>query len=192
MKSRSPRAALARLARSTSAGSEAGGKSPGHSTPRSDRGSASRPRTNSDSGVPDSSAVVGGVLATYPMYLGANLHSDDSALRWQPPPTKGEKRHVRILVATDSIGAMSSREAGEVIAAGWRPGAEVAVLPIGEAGAGFVAAYADLAGITTSAQVIDGRTVTTGSGSSTAVVRVQGSDQGSQGAGIPYQQSSRS
>jgi glycerate 2-kinase len=99
---------------------------------------------------------------------------------------------VRILVATDSIGAMSSRNAGEVIAAGWRPGDEVAVVPIGEAGAGFVAAYADLAGITTSAQVIDGRTVTTGSGSSTAVVRVQGSDQGSQGAGIPYQQSSRS
>jgi glycerate kinase len=104
---------------------------------------------------------------------------------------------VRILVATDSIGAMSSRKAGEVIAAGWRPDAEVAVLPIGEAGAGFVAAYADLTGIPTSTQVIDGRTVTTGtgttgSGSSTAVVRVQGSDQGSQGAGIPYQQSSRS
>jgi glycerate kinase len=99
---------------------------------------------------------------------------------------------VRILVATDSIGAMSSRNAGEVIAAGWRPGAEVAVLPIGEAGAGFVAAYADLAGITTSTQVIDGRTVTTGSRSSTAVVRVQGSDQGNQGPDIPYQQSSRS
>ena len=95
---------------------------------------------------------------------------------------------MRILVATDSIGAMPSRKAGEVIAAGWRPGAEVAVLPIGEAGAGFVAAYADLAGIPTSTQVIDGRTVTTGSGSSTAVVRVQGSDQGSQGAGIRYQQ----
>jgi glycerate 2-kinase len=98
---------------------------------------------------------------------------------------------VRILVATDSMGAMSSREAGEVIAAGWRPGVEVAVLPIGEAGAGFVAAYADLAGITTSTRVIDGRTVTTGRGSSAAVVRVQGSDQGNQGAGIPYQRSSR-
>ena len=98
---------------------------------------------------------------------------------------------MRILVATDSIGAMSSREAGEVIAAGWRPGAEVAVLPIGEAGAGFVAAYADLAGITTSTQVIDGRSVTTGRGSSAAVVRVQGSDQGDQGAAIPYRQSSR-
>ncbi|HEY6685876.1 MAG TPA: glycerate kinase [Propionibacteriaceae bacterium] len=95
---------------------------------------------------------------------------------------------MRILVATDSIGAMSSREAGEVIAAGWRPGAEVAVLPIGEAGAGFVAAYADLAGITTSTQVIDGRTVTTGRGSSAAVVRLQGFDQG---AAIPYRQSSR-
>jgi glycerate kinase len=98
---------------------------------------------------------------------------------------------VRNLVATDSIGAMSSREAGEVIASGWRPGAEVAVLPIGAAGAGFVTAYADLAGITTSTRVIDGRTVTTGMGSSTAVVRVQGSDQADQRVGIPYQQSSR-
>jgi glycerate 2-kinase len=98
---------------------------------------------------------------------------------------------VRILVATDSIGAMPSPEAGEVIASGWRPGAEVSVLPIGEAGAGFVTAYADLAGIPTSTQVIDGRSVTTGRESSTAVVRVQGSDQGDQRFGIPYQQSSR-
>lgn len=98
---------------------------------------------------------------------------------------------MRILVATDSIGAMTSREAGEVIASGWRPGVEVSVLPIGEAAAGFVAAYANLAGITTSTQVIDGRMVTTGRGPSTAVVRVQGSDQGDQGVGIPYQESSR-
>src|ERR671910_512206 len=57
MKSLSPKAALARLARSTRAGSEAGGRSPGHSTPRPDRGSDSRPRTKSDSGVPDLSGV---------------------------------------------------------------------------------------------------------------------------------------
>src|SRR3954468_24524490 len=68
MKSRSPRAALARLARSTRAGSDAGGRSPGHSTPRSERGSESRPSTKSDSGVPDLSAVNGGVLATHQMY----------------------------------------------------------------------------------------------------------------------------
>ena len=58
--------------------------------------------------------------------------------------------------ATDSIGALSSRRAGEVIASGWLPGAEVSVLPIGEAGGGFAAAYADLAGVTTSSRVADG------------------------------------
>src|SRR5215475_9419010 len=47
MKARSPRAALAALARSTSAGSLAGGSPPGHSTPRSAAGSVPAPRTNS-------------------------------------------------------------------------------------------------------------------------------------------------
>ena len=42
--------------------------------------------------------------------------------------------------------------------------AEVSVLPIGEAGGGFVAAYADLAGVTTSTEVVNGLIVTTGRG----------------------------
>ena len=41
---------------------------------------------------------------------------------------------VRVLIATDSIGPLSSLQAGEVIASGWLPAAEVSVLPIGEAG----------------------------------------------------------
>jgi glycerate kinase len=95
---------------------------------------------------------------------------------------------VRILVATDSIGALSSRQAGEVIASGWLPAAEVRVLPIGEAGAGFTAAYAELAGLTTSSRVADGDIVTTAHGPDTGVVQVLGPRAG---PGIPYERSSR-
>ena len=54
---------------------------------------------------------------------------------------------MRIMVATDCIGALSSRQAGGVIGSGWLPAAVVSVLPMGEAGGGFVAAFADLAGV---------------------------------------------
>jgi glycerate 2-kinase len=93
-----------------------------------------------------------------------------------------------MLVATDSIGALSSRQAGEVIASGWSPAAEARVLPIGEAGAGFAAAYAELAGLTTSSRVADGDIVTTGHGPETGVVQVLGPRAG---PGIPYERSSR-
>ena len=95
---------------------------------------------------------------------------------------------MRMLVATDGIGALSSRQAGEVIASGWRPGADVSVLPIGEAGSGFVAAYADLAGVRISSQVVNGIIVTTGMGPNTGLVQVLGSDRG---MGIPFGQTSR-
>lgn len=54
---------------------------------------------------------------------------------------------MRILIATDAIGPHSSAEAGTAIAQGWRataPDADLAVLPIGEAGAGLCDAYAAL------------------------------------------------
>jgi glycerate kinase len=95
---------------------------------------------------------------------------------------------VRILIATDSIGALSSRQAGEVIGSSWPPSAEVSVLPIGDAGAGFATAYADLAGITTSTQVTDSAIVTTGRGPGIGLIQVLGSGRG---VGIPYQGSSR-
>ena len=101
---------------------------------------------------------------------------------------EGTESTVRIVIASDFIGALSSRRAGEVIASGWLPGAEVSVLPIGEAGAGFAAAYAELAGFTTSSRVADGVIVTTGHGSDTGVVQVLGPKGG---PGIPYEQSSR-
>jgi glycerate kinase len=95
---------------------------------------------------------------------------------------------VRIVIASDFIGALSSRRAGEVIASGWLPGAEVSVLPIGDAGAGFAAAYAELAGFTTSSRETNGVIVTTGHGSDTGVVQVLGPEVGQ---GIPYEKSSR-
>ncbi len=48
-------------------------------------------------------------------------------------------------MASDRIGALSSQRAGEVIAAGW-PTAWTQVVPVGEAGRGFVEAYADASG----------------------------------------------
>jgi glycerate kinase len=50
---------------------------------------------------------------------------------------------VRVVVAADAVGALSSLEAGRALAAGW-PAAQVEVLPVGVAGAGFVPALADL------------------------------------------------
>jgi glycerate 2-kinase len=94
---------------------------------------------------------------------------------------------MRILVATDSISALSSRQAGEVIASGWRSNARVSVLPIGDSGAGFVAAYGDLVGVTTSIDVTDGTTVTTARGPNASAIEVLGVNRG---AGIPYERSS--
>src|SRR5258708_5231349 len=52
MNSRSPSLALAAAARATRSGAEAGGRAPGHSTPRSLRGSAVRPRRRRLTGGP--------------------------------------------------------------------------------------------------------------------------------------------
>jgi glycerate 2-kinase len=95
---------------------------------------------------------------------------------------------VRILIATDSIGSLSSRQAGEVLRSGWPPSAEVSVLPIGDAGAGFATAYADLAGVATSTRVTDGVILTTCRVQGTGLIQVLGS---ARGLGIPYQESSR-
>jgi glycerate kinase len=96
---------------------------------------------------------------------------------------------MRILVATDAIGPLSSRQAGELIASGWRPSADVSVLPVGEAGDGFIAAYADLADVTISTERVgDGLVVTTGAGSDTGLVQVLDSIHGT---GIPLERTSR-
>ncbi|NYI72024.1 glycerate kinase [Naumannella cuiyingiana] len=56
---------------------------------------------------------------------------------------------MRVLVASDRIGSLSSADAGQAIALGWRetaPDAQLAVVPIGEAGEGLDQAVADLLG----------------------------------------------
>jgi glycerate kinase len=95
---------------------------------------------------------------------------------------------VRIVVATDSIGALPSRQAGEAIASGWGFIAGVSVLPIGEAGGGFITAYADLFGLTTSSRVADGVIVTIAQASEASLLHVLGQQTGT---GIAYEQSSR-
>ena len=48
-----------------------------------------------------------------------------------------------MLVASDTVGSLSSSQAGRTIGSGW-PAADVRVLPVGDSGRGFVQAYADL------------------------------------------------
>jgi glycerate kinase len=131
----------------------------------------------------------GQFLTTSGVRWGLERAVGAGSLRWRRPlPEKGDQSNVRILIAPDSIGALSSLEAGEVIASGWGRATEASVLPIGEAGGGFTAAYADLIGVTTSSRVTNGLILTTGQGSDTAVVHVRGANRGS---GIPYGESSR-
>lgn len=52
---------------------------------------------------------------------------------------------MHVVIATDSIGSLSSAQAGAAIAAGW-PAAQTTVIPSGEAGAGFAQAIADQLG----------------------------------------------
>ncbi len=65
---------------------------------------------------------------------------------------------MRVLVCSDEIGALASGPAGRVIAEGW-PRARTAVVPAGEAGAGFVAAIADRLGSPLVTASVDGRVV---------------------------------
>jgi len=53
---------------------------------------------------------------------------------------------VRVLVCSDEVGGLSSAAAGRCLAQGWA-GHRTAVVPVGEAGGGFVAATADRLGV---------------------------------------------
>jgi glycerate kinase len=63
--------------------------------------------------------------------------------------------HMRVVVATDAIGGLSSARAGAVLASGW-PAAGVTVLPAGEAGGGFAQAVADSWGVELDSGVLEG------------------------------------
>lgn len=69
---------------------------------------------------------------------------------------------MRVIIATDQIGPLSSARAGEILAGGWQADdpdhapSEVEVVPMGEAGAGFTQAVADSVGVEPSGGVSSG------------------------------------
>lgn len=95
---------------------------------------------------------------------------------------------MRVVVASDTIGSLSSAQAGAVIATGW-PGADVTVVIAGESGRGFAAATADGWGVELVSGVLDGRLVSWAHSEDAVVVSVV--DQGrSPAPGIPGRASS--
>jgi glycerate kinase len=79
---------------------------------------------------------------------------------------------VRVVVAADAVGALSSAEAGRALAQGW-PAADTTVLPVGVAGAGFVRAAADLLEAAPATTAVDGAVVTEVRQGGTAVLLVE-------------------
>lgn len=79
---------------------------------------------------------------------------------------------MRVLVMPDGIGAMTSARAGAVIAGEW-PGAEVAVVPMGEAGRGFVQATADQLDVEVETWMLDGRMISRAAGQGILVVATE-------------------
>jgi glycerate kinase len=84
---------------------------------------------------------------------------------------------VRVLVASDSIGSLTSSEAGHAIASGWST-ADVRVLPVGDSGTGFVRAYADLLDAEVEAAVDGDVVVTTAAAGGTVLTQVLRPDGG--------------
>ena len=78
---------------------------------------------------------------------------------------------MRVLVASDGIGALTSAQAGAALASGWA-GADVRVLPVGDSGHGFLTAYADLLGAEVEIAVEDGYAVTSARADGDVVLQV--------------------
>lgn len=94
---------------------------------------------------------------------------------------------VRVLVASDTIGGWSSAQAGAALAAGWGSVA-VRVLPVGEAGGGFIQAVADQLGTTVDTSA-SGEVLM--SSARTAGVAAVGAEGPARGPGIAYAATSR-
>ena len=78
---------------------------------------------------------------------------------------------MRVLVASDAVGTLSSLRAGQIIASGWA-GADVVVVAIGEAGAGFVTAFADQLGTPLEVSAAGAATIAWGEREGVAVLHV--------------------
>lgn len=94
---------------------------------------------------------------------------------------------MRVVVAADVVGVLSSREAGEALAAGW-PRARVSVVPVGAAGAGFLQAAADLWGTRTETFLVGETVVSAAAADGEAAVRVE--QAAGPGPGLPLAASS--
>ena len=95
---------------------------------------------------------------------------------------------MRVLVGSDVIGALSSLAAGRVLAAGWAA-ESTAVLPVGEAGAGFVQAAADRFGTELVSEVVEDRLVVSAGADGVTVLGLPGPGTGT--GPIPYEATSR-
>jgi glycerate kinase len=95
---------------------------------------------------------------------------------------------MRVLVATDTIGSLSSARAGALLATGW-PEADVTVVPLGEAGAGFAEAAADQLGAELMSGALGERVVSVAQAHGTTLVCVETAGT-TEAAAIPYEASS--
>lgn len=97
---------------------------------------------------------------------------------------------MRVLVCSDAVGGLSSAAAGRALAQGWadRAGARTAVVPVGEAGSGFVTATADRLGVPAEPVVVGERVGLRAQGRSLTAVALPGPGVG-EGA-VPYAASS--
>lgn len=95
---------------------------------------------------------------------------------------------MRVVFCSDTVGSLSSLEAGRVMAGGW-PQAQVAVVPIGEAGVGFVQAAADRIGAEVVPTVVEERLVVVAGRDGVVAIAQPGS--GLREGPIPYEASSR-
>ena len=93
---------------------------------------------------------------------------------------------MRVLVATDAIGELGSLAAGRAIAAGWAD-AQVKVQPVGEAGAGFLTAFADQIGAQVESTQVGDLVVASAVAGQVGALGVRGPVAGS---GIAYEASS--
>jgi glycerate 2-kinase len=92
-----------------------------------------------------------------------------------------------VLVASDAIGALTSLEAGRIIASGWSTAA-VDTLAVGEAGAGFVRAFAEQRGASMEVFAVGFSTVTLAESGGVAALGISGEQPV---ADLPYDNSSR-
>lgn len=79
---------------------------------------------------------------------------------------------MRVLVASDAIGSLTSARAGSLLSAGW-PQEDVTVVPLGEAGQGFAAAVADVLGAELVTVADEDRWLSFARGDTTSVVAVE-------------------